>query len=591
MPHPSHPGTDLRAWQEAYRSGSLSPEDLREILATDAHDTAWITPPDPVRIGRELDLLASRLAEVGGDPGELPLYGIPFAVKDNIDAVGWPTTAGCAAFSYEPDRDAPVVARLRRAGAIVAGKTNLDQFATGLVGTRSPFGVVPNPHDARIVSGGSSSGSAVVVARGTVPFSLGTDTAGSGRVPAGLNGIVGLKPTRGRFSTSGVVPACRSLDCVSLFARSVSDAEFLAGLLEGFEESDPWSRKPDLSAPTGPSPSFRVGVPSILEFHGDETAKKAFDHALEHARSIGATLVPVEWAPFAELAGLLYQGPWVSERMVVLEELLATDPGAVHPVVRGIVEKASAFDAVDTFRAEYRRVELAREIQVSLSHLDALIVPTAPIAPTIEEVLDDPFGPNTRLGTYTNFANLADLCAISVPSAPRADGIPFGVTFLAPAWHDHALARIARRWEGGADETPVRSSTLRIAVLGAHLSGLPLCHQLTERGASLVETTATASDYRFFALPGSHPRKPGLRRCLPGEQGASIQVELWDLPIGQVGSFLGLVPAPLGIGTLELIDGRSVKGFLCESHALEQAEDITSHGGWRAYLASSLGEP
>ena len=595
MSEPKHPGPTIADWAAAYKAGRLRPSDLPVLLARSASGPAWISPPERIAIEAQLARLDSLLARVGGDPSKLPLYGIPFAVKDNIDVEGWETTAACPAFAYAPSKDAHVVKRLRDAGAIVVGKTNLDQFATGLVGTRSPYGEVPNAFRPDVVSGGSSSGSAVVVAQGVVPFALGTDTAGSGRVPAGLNGIVGLKPTRGRFSNSGVVPACRTLDCVSIFARTLDDADLVAGVMEGFDPEDPYSRKSDPSAPLGIPEIFRLGVPRDPEFFGDEASKAGFRLAVASARSLGAEIVPVDYEPFARLAELLYQGPWVAERWTVVEELHGRDPSAIHPVVRGIVEGAAKFSAADAFRSEYRRAELARAVRTAMSDIDALMVPTAVIAPTIEEVLSDPLGPNSRLGTYTNFANFADLCALSLPAGMRVDGVPFGVTFLAPAWHDRKLSALGRRWSrlfdsrlpvDDATSRPAPPDSVRLAVVGAHLTGMPLNHQLVSRGASFVERTTTSGGYRLHAIPGTVPPKPGLERIAPGATGNAIEVELWDVPLGLFGSFVAEVPPPLGIGSVELSDGRVVKGFLCEGCALGNAHDITAFGGWRSYLAS-----
>ena len=595
MSEPKHPGPTIADWASAYRSGRLRPTDLPALLSRTASGPAWISPPDRAAIEAQVTRLETILAHRGGDASKLPLYGIPFVVKDNIDVEGWNTTAACPAFAYAPGKDANAVHRLREAGAIVVGKTNLDQFATGLVGSRSPYGEVPNSFRPDIISGGSSSGSAVLVAQGVVPFSLGTDTAGSGRVPAGLNGIVGLKPTRGRFSNAGVVPACRTLDCVSIFARTLDDADLVASIMEGFDPEDPYSRRPDTAAPLGIPETFRLGVPSEPEFFGDEASEACFRLAIASARSLGAEIVTLDFTPFSQLAALLYQGPWVAERWTVVEDLHKRDPSAIHPVVRGIVEGAANFSAADAFRFEYRRAELARLVQTAMADVDTLMVPTAVIAPTIEEVLSDPLGPNSRLGTYTNFANFADLCALSLPAGMRVDGIPFGVTMLAPAWHDRKLSALGRRWSRlrdsklPEDDALARASapnSVRLAVVGAHLSGMPLNHQLVSRGASFVERTTTSDAYRLFAIAGTVPPKPGLERQGPGRTGNAIEVELWDLPIGLFGSFVAEVPPPLGIGSVELSDGRIVKGFLCEGFALQDARDITAFGGWRSYLAS-----
>ena len=600
-------GQTLAEWQHAYRQGTLEPSDISAYFDVEAHDPAWITRLDEDKIRIQLDELAARLDSVCGDLTRLPLYGIPFAVKDNIDVAGWPTTAGCADFTYIAKADATVVRRLRDAGAIVVGKTNLDQFATGLVGTRSPYGIVPNSFRPEYICGGSSSGSASVVARGIVPFALGTDTAGSGRIPAGMNNIVGLKPTRGWLPTTGLVPACRTLDCVSILALTVEDAACVANIAAGFDTNDPYSRVPSISAPVGFPERPRFGVPQDPEFFGDVEAAMAYARALRTAQEMGAEIVPIDFAPFSALALLLYEGPWVAERFTVVESLWKRDPDAIHPVVRSIVEGAARFSATDTFKSEYRRAELTRLIDGVMATLDALVVPTAPTVFTIEEVLADPMTLNARLGIHTNFANFADLCALALPAGMRGDGLPAGITLLAPAWHDKALANFGFRWQSYRNENEgnatlgatnrsyvapektvgeIASNTIRLAVVGAHLQGMPLNHQLTSRGAVFVEATTTASEYRLFALANSLPAKPGLLHLATGEGGEPIAVELWDIPSGSFGSFTAEVPPPLGIGSITLIDGRVVKGFICEPYGLTGARDITMFGGWRAYLAS-----
>jgi allophanate hydrolase len=598
-------GATIEEWREGYQSGKIRLDDLLEMVPSGARDPAWITPPNERRLRLQIEELAAAVQRGGADLSRFPLYGVPFAVKDNIDVAGWPTTAGCPEFAYVPGKDAAVVRRLREAGAIVAGKANLDQFATGLVGTRSPYGIVPNSFHSEYVCGGSSSGSASVVARGLVPFALGTDTAGSGRVPAGFNNLVGLKPTRGWLSTAGVVPACRTLDCVSVLALTVSDAELVALIAGAPDEDDAYSRSMPDTAPLGFPAQARLAVPAAPEFFGDAPAAAAFSDALETARALGAEIVPVEFAPFLELAGLLYNGPWIAERLAAVEALWQSEPSAIHPTVREIIGKALSFSATDFFQAEYKRAELVRTIRAVLKPVDALLVPTAPGIYKISEVLADPIALNARLGTYTNFANLADLSALALPAGLRSDGLPAGVTLLAPAWHDRALAAFGRRWEQqyaaqgatlGATGRPAISQksvmpaaapgSVRLAVVGAHLRGMPLNHQLVSRGAAFVEATCTAARYKLFALAGSRPPKPGLLRLGADESGgAAIAVELWDIPSGHFGSFVAEIPGPLGIGTLELEDGRLVKGFLCEPAGLTGADDITAFGGWRAYLA------
>jgi allophanate hydrolase len=611
-------GWTVGQWQNAYRDGGLTPGFLlRWVEQFPASDPAWIAVVTPQRLAEQLEQLAQRLAALGGERDRLPLYGVPFAVKDNIDVADWPTTAACPAFSYVARADATVVRRLREAGAVIVGKTNLDQFATGLAGNRSPYGAVPSPFDPRYVAGGSSSGSASVVARGLVPFALGTDTAGSGRVPAAFNNIVGLKPSRGRLSTAGVVPACRTLDCVSVFALTVADAAWLAELLEGEDPEDDYGRV--FSAASGGrtstpggvaarrTPSSRpvFAVPDRLEFFGDGAAERAFAHDVARLEALGARLESVDFTPFRELARLLYEGPWVAERFVVVRPLLDETPEAVHPTVRELLERARGFDAADAFAAEYTRARLARRIRQALDGADALLVPTAPRHDTLAAVEAEPIASVARLGYYTNFANLADLCCLAVPGTPRQDGLPAGVTFLAPAGRDSELAALGRWWEAhlpgdlGATRAPrqnavaprpwhpagarvTRADKISLAVVGAHLSGLPLNDQLLRRGAELLEATQTAPTYRLYALPGTTPPKPGLVR---GPGGAPIAVEVWALEVDAFGAFVAEVPPPLAIGNVELTDGRWVKGFLCEPWACEGAEEITRHGGWRAYLA------
>lgn len=593
---------DIESWRRIARRGidALGQKLATFIEFSNRTDPAWIETIDRPRLDAELSRLSDLLAQAGGLTEALPLFGVPFAVKDNIDVAGWPTTAACPAFRYEAQEDAAAVERLRAAGAVLVGKTNLDQFATGLVGTRSPYGSVPCVFDPDRIGGGSSSGSASVVARGLVPFALGTDTAGSGRVPAGFQNIVGLKPTKGWFSTRGVVPACRTLDCVSIFALSVTDAHTVSQVVGVFDPLDPYAR-PSRVVAAGMSPRPKMAVPSSPSFFGDEFARDAFERSLARLEGMGVQIEPIDFQPFAELAALLYQGPWVAERLSVIEHLIQSDPDSVNPVVRGIVSNGSSATALETFRAEYRRAELAARIARLLSGFDALVVPTAPFHPTFAEVESDPVGVNSRLGTYTNFANLADLSALSVPGPFRTDGLPAGITLLAPAWHDQALAAFGARWMAALQQPtgvfagicPTEDVATRpaecveLAVVGAHLSGMPLNHQLVSRGARLLRSCRTTFGYGLFALPDTTPPKPGLARS---RTTAQIAVEVWEMPLDAFGSFVAEVPPPLGIGNVQLEDGRWVKGFICEGIALEGARDITGFGGWRKYL-ESLAKP
>lgn len=581
-------------WLTAYRSQQLSPQqalhELRQSIA--ANDNAWIYLLSAEEIDQQLEILSARDNAV-----DLPLYGVPFAVKDNIDVAFVPTTAACPAFTYIPQQDSTSVARLKAAGAIVLGKTNLDQFATGLVGTRSPYGVVPNSFNSDYVSGGSSSGSATSVARGLVPFSLGTDTAGSGRVPAGFNNIVGLKPTKGRFSIKGVVPACKSLDCVSIFSLTIDDAEKVASILEAFDPADAYSRNAQPASYFNAKPVF--AIPNRIDWFADKNAEQAWHLSLEQMRKQGVELIQMDFTPMLSLAQLLYGGPWVAERHAAISDFMNDHADKMNDVVLSIIEKAKNFSATDAFKAEYRRVELVRDIQSKMAQVDALLVPTTPCHPSIKQVESDPIGVNSQLGTFTNFVNLADCAALALPSVMRTDGLPFGITLIAPAWQDKALAAFGKKWHSqlnlklGATQKSIPAfhqknsapdAYVRLAVVGAHLTGMPLNVQLHERKAIFVESTFTAKNYRLFALPNTTPPKPGLIRT--DTEGAEIIVELWDVPVKDFGSFVALIPAPLGIGTLTLCDGREVKGFICEGAAVKGATDITHFGGWRAYIAS-----
>ncbi|AMJ60707.1 allophanate hydrolase [Bosea sp. PAMC 26642] len=541
---------------------------------------------------------AARLQAEG--PRGRKLWGVPVAVKDNIDVAGLPTTAACPAFAYEPAGDAGAVARLKAAGAIVIGKTNLDQFATGLNGTRSPYGVPQNALRADLVPGGSSSGSASAVAAGIVPIALGTDTAGSGRVPAGLQNLVGLKPSLGLVSTAGAVPACRTLDCVSVFALTVEDAWIVLEVIAGPDAADPFSRTVPLGRPGAVSPHLRLGIPrpADLDFDGDAAAAASFDLAIERANALGATIVPLDMTPFYDTARLLYDGPWVAERFLVVQDLLARDPEAVLPVIRQVIAGKPLPDAAATFAARYRLAELASVAKIALKGIDALMVPTAPRPVTLAQMAADPIGQNSMLGRYTNFVNLLDMCALAVPVSLAGDGTAAGVTFIAPSGHDAALAGLGRAFHAASDLTlgaaglpvpaladlPVAPTpgTIEIAVVGAHLSGMPLNGELTSLGATFLRATTTTAEYSLFALPGGPPARPGLIRT--GKGGAAIALEVWSMPPEGFGRFVAGIPSPLGIGTLALADGTRVKGFLCETIATEGARDVTEFGGWRAFV-------
>lgn len=593
------PSFDLSRLRRGYLAGQITPskvvEAVLERMAQRGDDKVWID-----RIPRAQ--LLARAAELEThNPADLPLYGVPFAIKDNIDVAGRPTTAACAEYAYTPQSNAAVVQRLLDAGAIAIGKTNLDQFATGLVGVRSPYGAPSSVFDARYISGGSSSGSAVSVAAGLVSFALGTDTAGSGRVPAAFNNIVGLKPTKGLLSTRGVVPACRSLDCVSVFALNVEDAARVLAIAQGFDAADPFSRA-EAGASSAMPDRFTFAVPraSDLEFFGDSESQKLFEQTVSCLRSLGGTQVDIDYGPFLETARLLYEGPWVAERYLVVRELLAKNPDALLPVTRKVIETGAKPLAADAFAAHYRLQALKRETESLWEKVDVLITPTAATIYTHHALEAEPILLNSRLGHYTNYVNLLDLCALAVPAGFRPDGLPFGITLVAPAFHDRALCGLGNRVQhatalpmGGTGvklpemgESPTASAVageayVRVAVCGAHMSGLPLNRELTERGGRLLRSTRTASRYRLYALEAFTPPRPGMLRA---DGGAAIDLEVWELPASAFGGFVDGIPSPLGIGTVELQDGECVRGFLCEHYATASAREITSLGSWRAYL-------
>ncbi|MFU0929227.1 allophanate hydrolase [Kluyvera cryocrescens] len=587
-------GKTLAAWRQLIAKNSDAVLTLlkEHIHTLSIEDNAWLMIASETQLQAQWDALIPRYRD---NPDALPLFGIPFAVKDNVDVAGWPTTAACPAFEYIAKRDATAVARLKAAGAMVIGKTNLDQFATGLVGTRSPYGAVANTFNADYVSGGSSSGSASVVARGLVPFAFGTDTAGSGRVPAGFNNIVGLKPTKGWLSAKGVVPACRLNDTLSVFALTVDDAFYIASLAGGVDPEDAYSRSNPATAPAALPQKPVLAIPEVLNFFGDTQAQAAWEKALDALCDGGATLRPIDFSAFSQLAEQLYQGPWVAERTAAVGDMLQ-HPEQMDPTVYTIVSAGLNYSAVDAFKAEYLRAELAQKIHQALADVDALVVPTSPTIHTLEEMKQEPIRFNSQFGTYTNFTNLADLSALALPAPLRDDGLPAGITLIAPAWHDRALADFGLRWQQqlalplGATGLPFTAHAtlapsphhVRVAVVGAHLRGMPLNFQLTTRDAAFVEATHTAPHYRLYALANTQPQKPGIARDTAG---AAIEVELWDIPLARFGEFVAEIPAPLGIGSLELSDGRWVKGFICEPAALNDATDITEFKGWRHWIA------
>lgn len=583
----------------AHRARRRTPEET--IAQCFARIRAYGDPAVFIALRDEAEAAAEARALGAQGPADLPLHGVPVAIKDNIDVAGLPTTAACPAFSYSPAEDATAVARLRAAGAIVIGKTNLDQFATGLVGVRSPYGAPRNALDPRLIPGGSSSGSATAVAAGLVPLALGTDTAGSGRVPAMLNNIVGLKPSLGIVSTFGVVPACRTLDCVSIFALTVDDAWAALTAIAGFNPNDPFSRARPLGALSALSPRLRIGAPRPANrlFFGDDRAASDYAAALDRLAGLGLSIEDIDIGPFYEAARLLYEGPWLAERYAAVRTLIERAPEALHPVTREIILSGGRPTAVDAFTAFYRLEELRRAADSVWRSVDIIALPTAPTLYTVEQVLADPIALNSRLGTYTNFVNLLDLCGLAIPTALHGGASPFGITLLAPAGHDALVASLGRVLQAdtglplGSHLGPqpalaalpagAPEGAIAIAVVGAHLSGMPLNLELRAYGAQYVETTATCADYRLYALPGGEPRKPGLLRVGMG-RGAAIEVELWAMPPEAFGRFVATVPAPLSIGSLTLRDGRRVKGFLVEAEAVRNAQDISAFGGWRSFM-------
>ncbi|MFT4775990.1 MAG: allophanate hydrolase [Oleispira sp.] len=591
----------IAALRSAYAEGRLMPQTVMADIRAHANQyqahNIWIHLLSEDEQAGYLSALADK------DPASCPLWGIPFAIKDNIDLAGITTTAGCKEFAYLPSQSAYVVQLLLNAGAIPVGKTNLDQFATGLNGTRSPWGACKNSFNPEYISGGSSSGSSVAVALSLASFSLGTDTAGSGRVPACFNNLIGLKPSRGLLSNSGLVPACRSLDCITIFANGTDDANSVLSIAEGFDSSDAYSRaNPYLNQSrqygvrTG---ALKVGIipAAQLNFFNDAAYALAYKTTLSQLEEEGFEFVEIDYAPFAEAAKLLYEGPWVAERYLATQPLIDDNPEAIFPVVRDIISKGNEPKATDLFSAEYRLKALKIICDQQLATVDCLLTPTAGTCFTIEEVLAQPILRNSQLGYYTNFMNLLDLASIAVPTQMTAQGLPFGITLVGPTFSDRTLLSIANRIHTlanlpmGASALPLAASnapavdaTDRIDVLvcGAHLEGLPLNWQLKERGAFLKSKTQTAPVYRMYALAGGPPFRPGL--ILDEDQGQALEVEIWSIPADQFGSFVNGIPSPLGIGKVRVANGSLVSGFICEPFGLAGAKEITQYGSWKTYM-------
>ena len=591
----------ISAIHDAYRSGVLTPHKLlhrclQHAQADENH--AWISVLSPEQLDDYLQKLA------GHSPDDLPLFGIPFAIKDNIDLADLPTTAACPDYAYQPLESAFVVQRLIAAGAIPLGKTNLDQFATGLVGVRSPYGACQNSFDPAYISGGSSAGSAVSVATGQVCFSLGTDTAGSGRVPASFNNLYGLKGTKGRVSCTGVVPACQSLDCVTIFTATAADAKAVWQVAGAFDPVDPFARAAVPAKAISAAFKFGVPAPEQLAFFGDEAAEVLFWQSVETLTELGGEAITINLEPFVQAAKLLYDGPYVAERLAAIKDFFREDLTRCLPVIQTIVGGAEKRSAVEAYEALYALQRFKRVTDAELAKVDFIVTPTAGTIYPIANVEAEPIQFNSNLGYYTNFMNLLDYCAIAIPSGFRISGpksgLPFGVTLFAPAFQDDALLAIADQWQRklglplGATgqafpaDTPIitqpTNGMIDVLVCGAHLSGLPLNWQLTDRNARLKQTTTTANAYRMYALAGGPPFRPGLIR--DDKQGAEIAVEVWSVPLEQFGSFVAGIPAPLGIGKVQLRDSSWVSGFICEPYGLNGATEITQLGSWRAYLAS-----
>lgn len=587
---------------ERYRQGTLTPEqvcrEIKESISSHSDHNIWIH----VLNDKELEIYFNNLKDKG--PDDLPLYGIPFAIKDNIDLANVPTTAACKEYSYIPEQSAFVVKLLIDAGAIPIGKTNLDQFATGLVGTRSPYGAVKNAFNPDYISGGSSSGSSVAVALGQASFSLGTDTAGSGRVPAAFNNLVGLKPSKGRLSAQGVIPACRSLDCVSLFALNPDDAATIFNIVDKYDAEDSYARdKEDWNTdPVLLKTGLTIGVPANhdLAFFDNAEYEELFKTYIRSLTDQGYEIVEIDFSPFTEAARLLYEGPWIAERYAAIEKMIENDPGSLNEVIRSIISPAKTINAVDTFKSLYQLQDLKRQADNVMSNVDFIITPTAGTHYRIDEIEQEPVQYNSRLGYYTNFMNLLDYAALAIPAGFTQSGLPFGVTLFSNAFSDHDLLTQAGKilsgklermgtsdfpWqEKQSNERQCEANTIDVAVCGAHLSGMPLNHQLTNNGAVLLKATRTAACYRFYALAGGPPYRPGLVR--DDDKGESIEVEVWRMPVSNFGKFMLGIPSPLGIGKAQLEDGTEVNSFICEAFAIQDAEDITHLKSWRKFIRS-----
>jgi len=575
----------ITEYQAAYAQGHTLEELMRgvwEAIRDEPDEGIFISKTPWETVKRRID---------ENEGKDLPLYGIPYAAKDNIDVAGLPTTAACPDFSYNPSESATVVRLLDEAGAICFGKTNLDQFATGLVGIRTPYPAPKNPFDEAYLPGGSSSGSAVAVAKGLVAFSLGTDTAGSGRVPAAFNELIGLKPTLGHISTRGVVDACKTLDCVSVFAQNCADADAVLKIAGKHDLDEAWSRKP----PTKWKrilPKFRFGVPRAeeLEFFGWEEAAGLFAAAVETFEELGGEAVEIRLEPFLAAAKLLYEGPWVTERYVGIRNFLEAKPDSVFPVTRAIIEGGRHPLASDFFNARYKLAECKRLADIEMAKADFILAPTTPRNFTVKEVEAEPVKLNSALGSYTNFMNLLDYSALALPAGRYQGKLPWGVTIFADAWMDRALLELGGKYERELSRNvPAVSADgfdeIHVVVCGAHLDGMPLNWQLTDRGGRLVSGGKTLPCYRMYLVPAGVglPERPALVRV---DDGVAIETETWALSTEAFGDFVSKIPSPLGIGKVLMEDGKSLPGFIAEPIATVSARDISEFGGWRGWVAA-----
>ena len=589
----------LAGLKEQYQNGDLTPRALMQVLRKNALEYADHNLFIHLLDESELEPYLSHLEN--SEPNSLPLWGVPFVIKDNIDLANIPTTAACKEFTYLPTESATVVKKLLEAGALPLGKSNLDQFATGLVGTRSPYGPCHNSFDFKMISGGSSSGSAVSLALNLCSFSLGTDTAGSGRVPAAFNNLIGLKPSKGLISTKGVVPAVRSQDVVSIFALNSQDAYDVLQVSAVFDAEDEFSRHQNDLTPPAWNTKPVIGVPDKASriFAGDTLAEDNFELTISTLHNLGFELKEVPFQAWLDTAKLLYGGAWVAERYVAVEKFIQKHEQQMDPTVGAIIAGARNLSAADAYKGSYALQKAQHQTQIiwEESGIDCMMTPTTPSIYSIEDVENDPIGLNSILGTYTNFMNLLDYAAIAMPSGFRKDDLPTGVTFFAPAGCDNTLLKLSDELHkefvstAGAKETKLPdanafhftdSETIPLAVVGAHLMGFPLNNQLIERGAKLIKTTKTAPNYQFYELSSRPILKPGLVKT--STQGASIELEVWAMPKQHLGSFLALIPSPLGLGKVELIDGIEVVGFICEPYGIEGATEITQTGGWRNWM-------